>query len=96
MRSDCRIETEFGIEMAFKYRPSVLEQLSRHGIIPDEDTAPDFARDFVNDLYLIEIRSLRDKMKSGLFPLSEYCRRVSELRDRYPVLSLPLRFWTGD
>ena len=72
--------------MAFKYRPSVLDQLARHGIIPGQDTASDFARDFVNDLYLIEIRLLRDKMKSGLFPLSEYSQRVAELRGRYPVL----------
>lgn len=82
--------------MAFKYRPSVLEQLGRHGIIPDEDTPPKMVHDFVTRLYLVEIRALRDKRKAGLIPASDYSLKVAELRDRYPVLSLPLRFWTED
>jgi hypothetical protein len=83
-------------EMSIKYRPSVLEQLARHGITPNQDTPPETVHDLVNSLYLIEIRALRDKRKAGLIPAGDYPRKVAELRDRYPVLSLPLRFWTED
>ncbi|HEY6332113.1 MAG TPA: hypothetical protein VI756_22480 [Blastocatellia bacterium] len=82
--------------MAFNYRPSVLEQLARHGIIPGPETPPEMVHDFVNSLYLVEIRTLRDKRKAGLIPSGDYALRVAELRDRYPVLSLPLRFWTEE
>ena len=80
--------------MAFRYRPSVLEQLARHGVAPGEDTPPDLVRDFVNSLYVIEIRLLKDRMKAGIIPMADYSRTVAELRARYPVLSLPLQFWT--
>src|SRR5215471_5812327 len=80
--------------MSFKYRQTVLDELLRHGIVPDAETPPEFAHEFVNDLYLIEIRSLRDKMRAGLIAKDDYANLVSELRNRYPVLSLPMRFWT--
>jgi hypothetical protein len=82
--------------MGFKYRQSVLDELIRHGIVPTAATPPDVAHQFVNDLYLVEIRSLREKMRRGLIPMADYAARVRELRDRYPVLSLPVRFWTED
>jgi len=80
--------------MGFTYRKPVLEQLARHGIIPREDTPPDLVHDYINGLYLVEIRSLRDKMKAGLIPKADYAGRVAELRDRYPILSLPTALWT--
>jgi hypothetical protein len=82
--------------MSFKYRQTVLEELSRHGIAPDAETPPELAHQFVNDLYLLEIRSLRNKLLSGLVHKSDYASLVAELRDRYPVLSLPMKFWTED
>ena len=82
--------------MGFKYLPTVLEELARHGIAPTSETPPEVAHQFVNDLYLFEIRSLRKKLLSGLIPKADYAAHVSRLRNRYPVLSVPLRFWTGD
>jgi hypothetical protein len=82
--------------MIFRYRESVLAELSKHGVVATEGTPPDLARGQVNDLYLIEIRSLRDRMKAGLIPLADYSTRVKELKDRYPLLGLPLQFWTED
>jgi len=82
--------------MSFKYRQSVLDQLVRHGIVPNAATPPEMAHQFVNDLYLVEIRSLREKMRRGQIPLADYATRVRELRERYPLLSLPVRFWTED
>ena len=80
--------------MEHKYRESVLSELARHGIIPSSDTPPEVAHDFVNDLYRYEIRTLREKMRSGLIPKHQYAAKVEELRKRYPVLSLPKDYWT--
>lgn len=79
--------------MSFKYRATVLEELARHGIIPNDDTPPQLIHDFVNDLYLFEIRALRKQMRAGLIPKDDYAKRVDELRKRYPVLSLPVGYW---
>jgi hypothetical protein len=80
--------------MAFKYRESVLAELARHGAAPREDTPPDLIHDFINDLYVYEIRTLRRKQRAGEIPKSDYANRVRELRSRYPVLSLPIQYWT--
>lgn len=80
--------------MKFKYREKVLAELSRHGIAPRGDTPPELIHEFINDLYLCEIRALKKRLKAGLIPQAEYARHVEALRKRYPVLSLPVRFWT--
>lgn len=80
--------------MAFKYRNSVLAELARHGVAPREETPPELIREYVNDLYVYEIRALRKKQRAGLIPMSEYANHVKELRDRYPILSLPIHLWT--
>lgn len=81
--------------MEYKYRESVLDELARHGIIPRGDTPPEFVHEFVNDLYRIEIRALKQRMLSGEVLKPDYSKRVEELRNRYPILSLPVRFWLG-
>ena len=81
--------------MEFNYRTDVLEELSRHGVAPTRVTPPDLVREFVNDLYLYEIRALRSRFRAGEIPKSEYAGQVEALRKRYPVLSLPLRYWTA-
>jgi hypothetical protein len=78
----------------FRYREQVLSELLRHGLKPDGQTPPEFAREFVNDLYLYEIRSLRKRMRAGLIQKSDYAKLVEELRNRYPILSLPIALWT--
>ena len=80
--------------MKFKYRETVLDELARHGVTPREDTSPDLVREFINDVYLIEIRRLRANLKSGLIRKADYASEVDALRRRYPILSLPVRFWT--
>lgn len=79
--------------MAYKYRESVLVELARHGVAPREDTPPDMVHEFVNDLYVYEIRALRKKQRAGQIPKNDYAGHVKELRSRYPVLSLPVRHW---
>ena len=80
--------------MSYKYREMVLAELARHGINPDDQTPPELAKEFVNDLYLYEIRSLRKRMRAGLIEKRDYARHVEELRKRYPILSLPVALWT--
>jgi hypothetical protein len=82
--------------MAFKYKESVLAELARHGAAPSEDTPPELVREFINDLYVYEIRQLRKRFRAGLIPKDDYPRQVAELRKRYPILSLPIRFWAED
>ena len=82
--------------MSQKYLESVLNELARHGVAPRADTPPELIRDFINDLYVYEIRALRAKLKAGHFPKRDYAGRVDELRRRYPILSLPVNHWTED
>ena len=79
--------------MAFKYRESVLIEMARHGVVPHVDTPPELIRDFINDLYVYEIRALKARLKAGDFPRSAYAGRVDQLRRRYPILSLPVKHW---
>jgi hypothetical protein len=80
--------------MEYKYRESVLKELARHGIIPRSDTPPEFIHEFVNNLYLIEIRATKQRMLAGEIIKTDYSKRVEELRNRYPILSLPPRLWS--
>ncbi|HLG15433.1 MAG TPA: hypothetical protein VJH03_13165 [Blastocatellia bacterium] len=78
----------------FRYKDSVLAELARHGVAPTEETTPDLVREYVNDLYVYEIRKLRDRLRNGLVRKEDYAVLVDELRRRYPILSLPIQFWT--
>ncbi|HEX8184240.1 MAG TPA: hypothetical protein VF747_05800 [Blastocatellia bacterium] len=80
--------------MAFKYRDQVLAELARHGVKPRDDTPPEMVHEYVNDLYVHEIRALRKKQRAGLIPMRDYANHVKELRKRYPILSLPVDHWT--
>lgn len=82
--------------MTFKYRETVLSELSRHGVIPRNDTPPELIHQFVTDLHLFEIRKLKQQMLDGKIPRAGYAKTVEALRIRYPILSLPARFWVED
>ncbi|MFY9557446.1 MAG: hypothetical protein WAV47_22265 [Blastocatellia bacterium] len=71
----------------------MLRELARHGVIPCDDTPPALIREFVNDLYLFEIRTLKHRMLAGAIPKADYAARVEDLRRRYPILSLPIQVW---
>ena len=73
--------------MEYRYRPAVLEQLSRHGIHPTRLTPPDVVHAFVSDLYRFELRRLRDRLRRGEIPKAGYYDRVIALRLAYPLVS---------
>jgi len=77
----------------YKYRQDVLDELWKYGVRPTEHTPPELARGFLNELYKVELRKLRDRYVRGEFPKREYQALVIEIRDRYPVLALLPRQW---
>jgi hypothetical protein len=79
----------------YSYYPEILAELARHGLQPRATTAPQQLRDAVRDLYKYEIRRLRQELLAGRIRKADYARRVIDLRGRYPVLSIPLQFWTA-
>jgi hypothetical protein len=79
--------------LTYTYRPEVLEELARHGLQPSVSSGPGQLRDAVRDLYKYEIKRLRAELLAGKFPKSEYATRVVALRERYPLLSIPVPLW---
>ena len=77
-----------------RYKPEVLEELSRHGLRPLPGTTPSRLREQINDLYRIEIRKLRERCRTGEFSIRELPAHVRELRKRYVLLSIPVDLWT--
>jgi hypothetical protein len=71
----------------------VREELDRHGVTVSADDTPAVLRERLNDLYLEEVRRLRQRQRNGEIPLSEYAGHVAALRDRFPLLGLPLERW---
>ena len=76
-----------------RLRPQVLDELARHGLAPRPSTTPEQLRDAVRDLYRYEIRRLRRELLAGRIVKRDYAGRVVNLRERYPLLSVPLPLW---
>ena len=72
---------------------TVLEELAGHGVIPLDETPPETVHQFVSGLYIFEIRRLKRQLLAGEIPKDDYAKHVEKLRNRYPILSLPIRFW---
>jgi hypothetical protein len=73
----------------------VSSALRAHGLEPsDEDTAASL-RERLNDLYLEEVRRLRERQRAGEIAKADYATHVEALRNRFPLLGLPLERWTG-
>jgi hypothetical protein len=76
-----------------RFHPRVLDELARHGLRPGPATTVQQLRDAVRDLYRYEIRRLRAELLAGRIRKPDYAGRVSDLRGRYPLLSLPVEKW---
>ena len=79
----------------YVYRPLVLEELARHGLMPRPTTSPQQLRDAVRDLYKYEIKRLRRDLLANRVRKADYAGLVVQLRTRYPLLSVPLQLWTA-
>ena len=75
-------------------RPRVLDALRAHGIEPEAEATPASLRERLNDVYLEEVRRLKQRQLAGEIPLREYAGHVEALRDRFSLLGLPLAHWS--
>jgi hypothetical protein len=80
--------------MEFQYQQEILEQLLVHGIRPLTRTRPAIAFRYVSDLYRYELRRLKHLHQRRFVPPDEYVGRVIEVRHRYPLVSVPVKYWT--
>jgi hypothetical protein len=79
--------------MAYDYCDDILRELARHGVRPHSCTSPDLIRSHLNVLYRYETRRLRDALLRGDFHKREHAGRIAVLRDRYWLLSFPIKHW---
>lgn len=83
----------------YRYRPAILAELARRGIVPNAGTPPQPLRDLVSALYVFEIRDrkLRHReMERILGPqtLDAYRDAIRKLKLKYqPLLGLPAELW---
>jgi hypothetical protein len=80
--------------MEFQYQPEVLAQLLTHGVRPLPCTRPALIFRYLGDLYRYELRRLKRLREEGAIPHREYGGRVEDLRRQYPLVSVPVTFWT--
>ena len=78
-----------------KLRPEVAAALAGHGLTPGVTDTLETLRDKLNDLYLVEVRELRERQRAGEIPMKGYAAEVTRLRERFPLLALPLEAWTS-
>jgi hypothetical protein len=78
---------------AIVLRPAVAAELDRHGIARGPADSAATLRERLNEAYLVEVRLLRERQVRGEIPLREYAAHVAALRDRFPLLGLPLARW---
>ena len=74
-------------------RPRVAADLARRGLEPGAGDTPASLRERLDDLYLEDVRRLKQRQVSGEIPLSDYARHVEALKESYPLLGLPLSLW---
>ena len=79
--------------MKYTYHPKVSEDLGRFGLRPRPTTPPALSKEFVNDLYRYELRTLRARLVAREIPRQGYSDRVVELRKKYFLLSIRLDLW---
>ncbi len=75
-------------------RPAVVAELEGHGIVARPGDTPASLRERLNDAYLEDVRSLRDRQRSGEIPLRDYAGHVERLKRSYPLLGLGLEHWS--
>lgn len=75
-------------------RPRVLEALHAHGVEATPESAPAALRERLNDVYLEEVRRLKQRQQGGEIPLREYAGHVEALRESFALLGLPLDRWS--
>jgi len=76
-----------------RLRPEVLEALREKGVEPQADDTAASLKERLNEAYLVEVRRLRGRQRSGEIPLREYAAHAEALKESFPLLGLPLHRW---
>jgi hypothetical protein len=76
-------------------RPEVRDALRAHGIEPGPADTAEALRARLNDLYLEEVRRLRSRQRAGEIALADYSAHAAALKERFPLLGLPLALWVA-
>jgi hypothetical protein len=76
-----------------RLRGAVVDGLKAHGIEAGPGDDPRALREKLNEVYLADVRRLRERQRSGEIPLPEYAAHVDVLKRRYPLLGLPVASW---
>jgi hypothetical protein len=74
-------------------RPNVAAELAAKGVEVLEDDTPASLKERLNDLYLVEVRRLRDRQRAGEIPLRDYAAHAEALKQSFALLGLPLPLW---
>jgi len=77
-----------------RLRASVREALACHGVAVEASDTAAALKERLNDLYLEEVRRLKARQRAGEIPVREYAAHAQALKERYPLLGLPLEMWT--
>lgn len=83
----------------YRYRPAILAELARRGIVPTSATPPQLLRDLVSALYVFEIRDRKLRHRElerilGPQTLDAYREAIRSLKVKYqPLLGLPAERW---
>jgi hypothetical protein len=72
----------------------VREALAGHGLAVSDTDTPALLKERLNDLYLEEVRRLKARQRAGEIPLRDYATHAQSLKERFPLLGLPLEQWT--
>ena len=78
---------------AIALRASVREELRRHGLDIGALDTPATLRERLNDVYVQEVRRLRERQVRGEIPRPQYAQHVAALKACFPLLGLPLDLW---
>ena len=81
-----------------RFREDVKAELARFGVVPGPKSDPARLRDFLNALYVFEIREQKLRRQEfervlGPQPLDAYSDGVQALKRKYALLQLPPRLW---
>lgn len=77
-----------------RLRASVRAALAAHGLAVADADPPALLKERLNDLYLEDVRRLKAQQRAGEIPLRDYAAHAQALKERFPLLGMPLEMWT--
>jgi len=76
-----------------RLRPQVRAALLAHGVEPKGDDTAAALKERLNDVYLQEVRRLRERQRAGEVALRDYAAHAEALQQSFALLGLPLELW---